>query len=77
MRHELVEALALFLKKSKDPVKIFISSRTDPVLKNQLESSPTVGIQEDDNQEDIKRISRSSLTSSLRGAPELNRSWKA
>ena len=71
VRHELVEALALFLKKSKDPVKIFISSRTDPVLKNQLESSPTVGIHEDDNQEDIKKLIDVELERCARAKPFL------
>ena len=71
VRHELVEALALFLKKSKGPVKIFISSRTDPVLKNQLESSPTVGIHEDDNQEDIKKLIDVELERCARAKPFL------
>ncbi|KAJ5657785.1 uncharacterized protein N7484_001434 [Penicillium longicatenatum] len=55
-RYDLVQALQMFLEKSKNPVKIFISSRPDPVLKNQLDSSPNVYIQASDNLEDIRKF---------------------
>ena len=54
-RSELVNALKLFMKESKKPMKIFISSRPDRVLENELGSIPNVGIQASDNQEDIKK----------------------
>lgn len=55
LRDEIIDALNSFLIESRKPVKIFISSRPDPDIKSQLESSPNVGISATDNQDDIKK----------------------
>ena len=66
-RHELVDALKLFLKESKNPVRIFISSRPDRDLELELNSKPNVEIQAGDNQEDIKIYIDVELTRLLEG----------
>ncbi|KAB8215101.1 ankyrin repeat-containing domain protein, partial [Aspergillus novoparasiticus] len=54
-RHELVDALKAFVQRAKNPVKIFIASRPDRVLENQLEVTPSVCIEASDNLEDIRQ----------------------
>ncbi|KAL2827984.1 ankyrin repeat-containing domain protein [Aspergillus cavernicola] len=54
-RNELIGALNWFLGESQKPVKIFVSSRLEPDIAAELEQSPNVGIQADDNQDDIKK----------------------
>ena len=56
LRYQLIDALNEFLMDSKKPVKIFISSRPDPTIEHQLESTPNIGIQAGDNQDDIKKF---------------------
>lgn len=55
-REDLINALNLFLSESTKPVKVFISSRPDPDIARELESSPNVGISASENQEDIKKF---------------------
>ncbi|KAJ5172513.1 hypothetical protein N7492_005106 [Penicillium capsulatum] len=70
-RDELIEALQFFIEESKNPVKVFISSRPDPVLKNLLENSPNVGIQASDNQEDIRKFINAELIKRTKARPFL------
>lgn len=56
LRYQLIDALNGFLMSSEKPVKIFISSRPDPAIEHQLESTPNIGIQAGDNQDDIKKF---------------------
>ncbi|KAJ5105004.1 hypothetical protein NUU61_002351 [Penicillium alfredii] len=72
-RYELIDALTLFLRESKKPVKIFISSRPDPKLERQLESSPNVGIQASDNKGDIEKYIKVSLKRLAQANPFLRR----
>jgi hypothetical protein len=66
-RSELVNALKLFLKESNKPVKIFISSRPDRVLENELGRTPNTGIQASDNQEDINKYIDMRLNGLIKG----------
>ncbi|KAL4941934.1 ankyrin repeat-containing domain protein [Aspergillus oleicola] len=54
-RNELIGVLNWFLGESQNPVKIFVSSRPEPDIAAELEQSPNVGIQADENQDDIKK----------------------
>ncbi|KAJ5841875.1 hypothetical protein N7534_011705 [Penicillium rubens] len=55
-REELIDALRLFLRESKNTVKVFISSRPDPDIQSQLEGSISVSIQASNNQTDIQNF---------------------
>lgn len=66
-------SVQLFLKSSKKPVKIFISSRPDTTLENQLKSSPSVGIQARDNQGDIEKFFHVELDRLVTATPFLEK----
>ncbi|KAJ5350029.1 hypothetical protein N7541_007756 [Penicillium brevicompactum] len=50
----IIKALNSFLANSKNPVKIFISSRPDSDIRNRLKDSPTIAVSASSNQRDIK-----------------------
>ncbi|GLA28227.1 hypothetical protein AnigIFM63326_005798 [Aspergillus niger] len=53
---QLIDALTLFISKSPTKnVKIFMSSRPDPEIKNLLEKTPNIDIDASDNKEDIRK----------------------
>lgn len=53
-RSSIIKALNSFLANSKNPVKIFISSRPDSDIRNRLKDSPTIAVSASSNQRDIK-----------------------
>ncbi|RDW79331.1 uncharacterized protein DSM5745_06183 [Aspergillus mulundensis] len=53
-RDELIAALNSFILDAEKPVKIFVSSRPDPSIAPEFESSPHLGMRAGDNQDDIR-----------------------
>ncbi|KAK9859184.1 isoform 2 of ankyrin repeat domain-containing protein 50 [Penicillium brevicompactum] len=53
-RSKILKGLNSFLVNSKNPVKIFISSRPDSDIRNRLKDSPTIAVSASSNQRDIK-----------------------
>ncbi|KAJ5947861.1 hypothetical protein N7466_000876 [Penicillium verhagenii] len=55
-RYELIETLSSFVSDTRQPVKIFISSRPDPDIRSLLEDTSNIGISANDNQDDILKF---------------------
>jgi hypothetical protein len=60
-RLELIEILDHLLDKASNPVKIFISSRPDGDIKERLKDRANIGINANDNQDDISRFVSSEI----------------
>ena len=61
-RGSIIRDLLSILKKSKRPVKAFISSRHSLDIENRLRNFPNVSIEAKDNAEDIENYVKSELT---------------
>ncbi|KAJ5345264.1 hypothetical protein N7452_003268, partial [Penicillium brevicompactum] len=53
-RSKILKVLNSFLTSSKNPVKIFISSRPDSDIRSRLKDSPTIAVSASSNQRDIE-----------------------
>lgn len=73
-RDELLDALNSFIvEPNSRPVKIFISSRPDPDIENQLENTPNVGINANDNKSDIHKYLSAEMEKLAKKAPFFGR----
>ncbi|KAJ5767256.1 uncharacterized protein N7511_004872 [Penicillium nucicola] len=54
-RDVLIDALKAFIAQSENSVRIFISSRPDPDIENQMENTPNLPINASDNKSDIHK----------------------
>ena len=73
-RDELIDALNSFVSESNiRPVKIFISSRPDPDIENQLEDTPNIGISASDNKSDIQKYLSAEMDKLAKKAPFFGR----
>lgn len=73
-RDELIDALNSFVSDSNiRPVKIFISSRPDPDMENQLEDTPNIGIDANDNKSDIQKYLSAEMDKLAKKAPFFGR----
>ncbi|OGE49252.1 hypothetical protein PENARI_c022G06687 [Penicillium arizonense] len=73
-RDELIDALNSFVSESNsNPVRIFISSRPDPDIENQLENTPNIGINASDNKSDIEKYLSAEMDKLAKKAPFFGR----
>ena len=73
-RDVLIDALNSFVSESNSrPVRIFISSRPDPDIENQLENTPNIGIDASDNKSDIEKYLSAEMEKLAKKAPFFGR----
>ena len=61
-RGELVETIEFLLSKSRQPLRVFISSRADRDIRNKFLSKPNIEIQAKDNDKDIQMFVEEEIT---------------
>ncbi|KAJ5316803.1 hypothetical protein N7508_001311 [Penicillium antarcticum] len=73
-RDVLIDALNSFVSESNSrPVKIFISSRPDPDIENQLGNTPNIGINASENKDDIEKYLSAEMGKLAKKAPFFGR----
>ncbi|KAJ5362328.1 hypothetical protein N7541_003172 [Penicillium brevicompactum] len=72
-RYQLITTLNYLLSESQRPVKIFVSSRPDPDIQSEFDSSLNVGISASDNTADIHAFLSVQLDRLANNAPFLRR----